>query len=337
MKISASLYSSKDTPLPQLMQELDNLHIDYIHIDCNDDLSVFDDIEEIRTISRTPIDIHIISDDPAKFYPALQKHRPELVTFQHENLRGPLPPLPVGVKSRIGVAFVSDTPIEAFEHYRPLCSFVLFMTTVPGQSGGQFDQDTFQKIRQFQERYPGTRIHVDGGVNDEVSFILRNMGVYCSVSGSYLMQAKDKPGALLRLRSPYIEGQYRVRDFMILRHELPVIAESDANDLRQLLVCVHESRQGFALVADADGKLAGIVTDRDIRAALIKHLDDLEAICSSDLINPRPVTVDGDSTIGQMLELIRDCPFPIRFLPVVDSDNTLIGAIAFNNLIKGEL
>ncbi|CAN0271179.1 unnamed protein product, partial [Chrysoparadoxa australica] len=67
MKISASLYSSKERALPDLVKALDKCHIDFFHIDCNDDLKVFDDIEAIKKISSTPIDLHIISDRPEEY------------------------------------------------------------------------------------------------------------------------------------------------------------------------------------------------------------------------------------------------------------------------------
>lgn len=54
MKISASLYSNLDKSIDDIVHELDLFYIDYIHIDCNDDMKVFDDITHIRNISRLP-------------------------------------------------------------------------------------------------------------------------------------------------------------------------------------------------------------------------------------------------------------------------------------------
>jgi len=73
-------------------------------------------------------------------------------------------------------AFTTHTGIEVFDDY-PQFDFILIMATVPGQSGGVFDKINFEKIRKFRKQYPIKSIHVDGGVNGEVSFILRNMGV----------------------------------------------------------------------------------------------------------------------------------------------------------------
>ncbi|MEQ9230878.1 MAG: hypothetical protein RIF46_09340, partial [Cyclobacteriaceae bacterium] len=87
MKISASLYSNKDKSLQELVTELDKCHIDYFHIDCNDEPSVFDDIKEIRGYSKTPIDLHIITDNPDPYLDLLREVSVERVCFQLENLK----------------------------------------------------------------------------------------------------------------------------------------------------------------------------------------------------------------------------------------------------------
>ncbi|MGZ4060082.1 MAG: hypothetical protein ACXVPU_13695, partial [Bacteroidia bacterium] len=153
MKISASVYSNKTKSLESLVKELDVFNVDFIHIDCNDDLSVFDDIEAIQKISKTPIDLHIISSEPEKFYPGLLKLNVDFVTFQFENLRSPLQ-IPKDIKSKLGLAIISPTPITVFEQYKEVMDFILFMTTTPGQSGGLFNKENFKKIREFKKGYP---------------------------------------------------------------------------------------------------------------------------------------------------------------------------------------
>ena len=48
MKISASIYSDKKRPLNAVINDLVDHQIEVLHVDCNDDLSVFDDIKNIR-------------------------------------------------------------------------------------------------------------------------------------------------------------------------------------------------------------------------------------------------------------------------------------------------
>jgi len=68
MKISASLYSNTSKNQEQLIEQLERCYIDFFHIDSIDDLTVFQDISRIQKISKTPIDLHIISAQPEKYF-----------------------------------------------------------------------------------------------------------------------------------------------------------------------------------------------------------------------------------------------------------------------------
>jgi ribulose-phosphate 3-epimerase len=68
MKISASIYSDKKRFLKEVIHDLMDHQVDILHVDCNDDLSVFDDISQIRTWCKIPIDLHIITETPSKYY-----------------------------------------------------------------------------------------------------------------------------------------------------------------------------------------------------------------------------------------------------------------------------
>ena len=48
MKISASIYSDKQRPLEKVIQDLVRHQMDLLHVDCDDDLAVFEDIKKIR-------------------------------------------------------------------------------------------------------------------------------------------------------------------------------------------------------------------------------------------------------------------------------------------------
>jgi len=183
MKISASIYSNKEKDLESLINELDAHRVNFFHIDCNDDISVFDDIRKIRKISKTPIDLHLITQQPEKYFSLIEENKIEYVTFQFEKINKEFP-VPESIKSNIGLAIVSETDIEIFEKFKNRFSFILFMATTPGESGGKFNKQNFKKINEFRNKYPGKKIHVDGGVNEELSFILRNMGVNVLVIGS---------------------------------------------------------------------------------------------------------------------------------------------------------
>lgn len=333
MKISASLYSSKERAITDLVSELDRCHIDYFHIDCNDKPEVFEDIARIKAISNTPIDLHIITDEPEKYYPLIAQHKPELVTFQYENMNS-LQAFPKVEGVTYGLSIVSDTTLDAFEAYHDQCDFVLMMTTTPGQSGGTFRKDNFQRIRKFRNRFPGKKIHVDGGVNDETGFILRLLGVTSVVSGSFLVNHESIGEALLHLRSSVIHSDFQVKDFMIDLVDAPVL-DVTALSTRHAIQKVEDGNIGFVLVKDKED-LVGVISNADIRKGLLRNLEDLSQLSVDDMINSNPVVVNEDATISELLKLIKSKKFLISFLPVVNNHNHLKGAITFINLIRSE-
>ena len=335
MKISASLYSNKDRSIESLVTELDKCHIDLFHFDSNDDLTVFDDIKEIRKISKTPIDLHIISDEPEKYYDLIVEHKVEYVSFQYENFKGDKKVFPSSDVTSYGLAVVSDTSVKVFEEYRDQCDYILVMTTTPGQSGGKFRKDNFKKIREFRNLFPGKSIQVDGGVNDEVGFLMRMLGVDSVVSGSYLVKHESIGMALLHLRSSIIHSDYQIKDFMIDLLDAPVI-KSEIATTQNIIENIEFHKKGFTCLINSDGFLTGLSSNADVRRGLIKNINDFNKITEQDIINSNPVTIHEDSTISEMLQMVKSKNFLISFLPVVNSDNRLTGCITFFNLIRSE-
>lgn len=333
MKISASIYStSRD--LEEIVRELDAHRIDLFHVDCNDDPKVFDDIAKIRTFSKTPIDLHIITSTPEKYFPLLEKTPCDYVTFQFENLPAKLE-IPSTITGKLGLAITAVSDVDAFEPYADRFDFILMMATIPGKSGGEFNKDIFRKIRMFEKKYPGKRVHVDGGVNGEVSFILRNMGVYASVSGSYLFKAETVGSALLNLKTHENESHFLVKDFMLSGDEIPVLLPGNRS-FENVLRCIEEFQMGFTILANAQNKLEGIISNADVRKGLLKNIGNLDGVSENDITNRTPVTVNENATVVDLIRLVKSKKFPITYLPVVDNENRVTGALTFFNLVKGE-
>lgn len=334
MKISASIYSNKGASIEETLKEIEKYNVDCLHIDCNDNPKVFDDIAAIKKTSNIPIDLHLISATPEKYYPLIEQNHVDQLTLQYENL----PPnfvFPEGIATKTGLAIMNDTPIDVFEPIAHKASHILFMTTTPGMSGGTFNKQTFSKIRQFRNQYPLQEIHVDGGVNDKVSLILRNMGVRCAVIGSFLF--KNHLGySLLRLKSDEISSEYTADDFMLEPDEIPILQTGKFTFL-ELLQTIEQFKMGLAIIADNNQQLVGLITNADIRKALISNYSNLNNIAPETIINHNPVVVYKNQTVTEIIKFIKKLSFPIQFLPVIDEQKKIKGLLRFNNLIKGEL
>ena len=334
MRISASIYANGEKDILDTVKELEAHHADMLHIDCRNDFSVFDDLERVKKETSLPLDLHLITSKPMDFSSALELNPVDYLTIQYENLNGSRE-LPKNGFKKLGLALISNTPLDVFEDFADSCDFVLLMATEPGVSGGSFNSDNFQRIREFKRKFPNKQVHVDGGVNAEVSFILRNLGVHCAVSGSYLFKQSSVGGAMLNLKNGQADSHYRVADFMLGLNETPTVGLSNLS-LKTVLQSIEEARMAFTGVIDAAGFLKGIISNADVRKGLLKNIDDLALLQAESLINLKPIVVNEEMTVTELLRFVRHQTIPINYLPVINSEGKLTGSLTFNDLIKGE-
>lgn len=336
MKISASIFSDSKKDILTTINNLNSYHVDVIHVDCKDNLEVFNDIKTIRENSNLPIDLHIITDTPEKYYHQIIEYNVEYVTFQYENLTSKKLAIPAEFKGKRGIGITTNTDISIFDAYQDNFDFILLMATIPGESGGHFDKTNFKKIRAFNKKYPSIKVHVDGGVNAEVSFILRNMGVYLSVSGSYLFNSSSIGSALLNLKLNEIESHFLVKDFMRDVNHSPIISISDLT-LKNVLLVINEGALGFTIVNDSNNKFLGIIGNADLRNGLLKNVDKLDRLEVKELINTNPLMINENTNVHEMLRFIKNQQRPVLYLPVINDNKETVGTVSFLNLIKGEL
>lgn len=336
MKISASIYSSKGKSLLDLVSRLDRIGVDAFHVDSIDELGVFADVELIREYSTTPIDVHVISAHPERYFDRLLDHKVEFVSFQYEQLaRHPRFPLELTQKTQVGLSLGMNTPIDVFDDYAEDCSFVMLMTTVPGKSGGVFDDRCLNKLDAIRTRYPGIPIHIDGGVNQSNASKLRTHGAAWAVSGSYLMNADRPPEALLRLKSRLESGDATVTHCMRRLNELAVLSEEESLDPARVLAAIESKHLGFCVVLSPTGHLRGVVSDGDIRRAVLSGLQRGEMLSARELVNERPLTVDAKTTLNELFQVVETHPRTLGFVPVNDNDGRLLGCVSFNDLMRG--
>lgn len=334
MRISASIYANGEKDILETVKELEAHQADMLHIDCKNDLSVFADLARVKTQTSLPLDLHLITSKPMDFASVLETNPVDFLTIQYEDLNGSRE-LPSAGFKKLGLALTSTTPLEVFGEFSQTCDFVLLMATVPGESGGTFNKDNFKRIREFKQKFPNKQIHVDGGVNAEVSFILRNLGVHCAVSGSYLFKQNTVGGAMLSLKNGEVDSHFRVADFMLGLNETPTVGLSNLS-LKSVLQSIEEAKMAFTAVIDKAGFLKGIISNADVRKGLLQHIDDLASLQAESLINLNPIVVNEDITVTELLRFIRHQTIPINYLPVVNSEGKLTGSLTFNDLIKGE-
>jgi CBS domain-containing protein len=129
-------------------------------------------------------------------------------------------------------------------------------------------------------------------------------------------------------------GSYSVSDFMVPVSYLPVLDERDLS-FEKVLQSIESHKQGFVLITDKANMLKGVISNADIRRGLIRQVDHLIDIDVTGMINPNPVRISDTADLGQMLTIINELNFIILFLPVVDDNGILKGAVLLNNLTRG--
>ena len=124
----------------------------------------------------------------------------------------------------------------------------------------------------------------------------------------------------------------RVGEAMHKSEEVALVAPGAS--LKDVIVAMTRRPLGGACVVAADGTLAGLLTDGDLRRALATH-DDIRALCAADVMTPTPVTIGPEASLAEALELMERRRSQISVLPVVDAAGRALGLIRIHDIYLG--
>jgi arabinose-5-phosphate isomerase len=130
----------------------------------------------------------------------------------------------------------------------------------------------------------------------------------------------------------------RVADLMHGGSENPTIA-TDASWM-DVVSAITNYGLGAVNVIDGKGRLAGIITDGDLRRSLqqIGPRDfGFANLRCDDLMTRDPVVADPEMLAFDALRLMEDRPSQINVLPVVDGERTCIGLIRLHDIVRSGL
>lgn len=117
-------------------------------------------------------------------------------------------------------------------------------------------------------------------------------------------------------------------------HESEKVACLNKNSsIKETVIAMSEYPLGAACILE-EGKLIGIVTDGDLRRALLK-LDDISAIKTADIMTRNPQTIFPEKSLGEALKMMeKRKPTPISILPVeCNHKKTLLGLIRLHDIL----
>ena len=100
------------------------------------------------------------------------------------------------------------------------------------------------------------------------------------------------------------------------------------------LALLEEKRIGALLVLDDHGKIAGILSERDLVRAMNKHRESIFSKRVGDLMTTRVVTCSPKDPVAAIMGMMTAQRF--RHVPVVD-DGKLVGVISIGDVVKSRI
>ena len=120
-----------------------------------------------------------------------------------------------------------------------------------------------------------------------------------------------------------------------LMHREDEVPQVDgATPLREAVEEISRKRLGMVCVVDGEGRLAGVLTDGDLRRRLVGVPAPLEGT-AAEAMTPGPRTIAPDALATEALRIMEERK--ITSLPVVDDRRQLLGVIQIHDLWRTEL
>jgi ribulose-phosphate 3-epimerase len=175
--IAPSILSADFSRLGEQVRDVERAGAQRIHVDVMDghfvpNLSMGPIVVEgLRPITRMPLEVHLMVEDPAKFIPAFLKAGADSVIFHLEVMPQPAALIDSVKKlgKRVGVSINPDKPIALFEPWLTAIDTALLMTVFPGFGGQAYLEGSGARIRELRRRIdavnPACELEVDGGIH----------------------------------------------------------------------------------------------------------------------------------------------------------------------------
>ncbi len=191
---------------------------DWLHVDVMDNHFVpnltlgLPIVESLLASVSTPVDCHLMIEDPDRWAPAYAEAGAGSVTFHVEAAHAPIR-LARALRSagaRAGMALKPATSIEPYADMLSELDMVLLMTVEPGFGGQSFLEVVVPKIVRTRELLgPESDIwlQVDGGIDEQTVEIAAEAGANVFVAGSSVYGAADPGEAIARIRAAAIAAR----------------------------------------------------------------------------------------------------------------------------------
>ncbi|MGH3729555.1 MAG: ribulose-phosphate 3-epimerase [Micromonosporaceae bacterium] len=186
---------------------------DWLHVDVMDNHFVpnltigLPVVHSLRAATKTPLDCHLMIEDPARWAPGYAEAGAYNVSFHAEATDDPVA-VARDVKaagSLAGLAIDRDTPLDGYLEILPEFDVLLIMTIKAGFGGQKFVPALLEKVRRARRAvstgHLQLRIEVDGGISADTITQAAEAGADAFVAGTAVYGAEDAAQACRHLRA----------------------------------------------------------------------------------------------------------------------------------------
>lgn len=214
LKIAPSILSADFSKLGEEIADVERGGADWIHVDVMDGHFVPNItigplvVESIRPITKLPLDVHLMIEEPDRYIPAFAKAGADLISVHVEATRHLHRTVHYikeqGVKA--GIVLNPATSLSELEYMlTDAIDLVLLMTVNPGFGGQQFIEGMLPKITKLRSMLDErglqhVDIEVDGGINPETAKQVIAAGANVLVAGNAVFNQPDRAEAIRRIR-----------------------------------------------------------------------------------------------------------------------------------------
>ncbi|MCD6280540.1 MAG: KpsF/GutQ family sugar-phosphate isomerase [Deltaproteobacteria bacterium] len=126
----------------------------------------------------------------------------------------------------------------------------------------------------------------------------------------------------------------RIKELMITGEDVPIVKID--TPLAEIVRVMTEKSLGFTLVEEGPHNIIGIITDGDLRRAILNHSKDLGLKLAGDIMTPDPKRIEENAIAIDALDIMEK--YQITSLVVTNESNRFLGVVHLHDLLgRGKL
>jgi ribulose-phosphate 3-epimerase len=208
--LSPSILSADFARLGTEIATVEAAGADWIHVDVMDGHFVPNItmgpfiVETCRRITKLPLDVHLMIEEPERFIEAFAKAGATNLTVHVEtcpDILGILRQIKsLGCKA--GAVLNPETPVRMIQPALKEADLILVMSVHPGYSGQSFIPESILRVSEIRKKLDALRssawLEVDGGIDTETLPKMKEAGATAFVAATAVFKLPEGPAAGVR-------------------------------------------------------------------------------------------------------------------------------------------